>query len=550
MTSLAPHGVFEVGSRVAAARRTLRLSQKQLAVAVGASVWEIDRIEAGVISATSRLCEIAAVIGHDDSWFRHEVAAMPLRVPETKRPATPGDPTRTLLIIGSVALLVTVRFFTEIVAVAPRAANFVDIPIAVVLGTAALFARNPHDTRQLWSLKLMLPSAGFLALSVLSAVVNSPRTEIAPVLVFIYGFLAPLAIFASVYRLWPSGNARALNKVLISLGFLQLLVVGLVDVPKFIKTRNPDDISGTFGTNAYQLVFFLLIFIALVLAGASLQPRSRVARLAPFITVGVFITILLAQYRALLVSMVVAMAVTTVLLGGRVRGLIVATATTAAFVIVFHFVAVNLPRLKLQSAAASLAGNPGEYVGGRLHVFGTVSRLYGDLPESIVVGTGPGTYSSRAWQTFANAGSTSRSNVAGAYASGLTHGRVYETDVSTKYVLPQIQTGLIVQGSHAVSSPYSSYASLLAEVGIVGFGLIVSVYFGAIARSFRMARFAIGSRRADDAVPALALATVVAFVTLAQMAFLENWLEVARVTFVAWTLLAVTAKELDAKGLA
>ena len=38
-----------------------------------------------------------------------------------------------------------------------------------------------------------------------------------------------------------------------------------------------------------------------------------------------------------------------------------------------------------------------------------------------------------------------------------------------------------------------------------------------------------------------------AFVTLVQMALLENWLEVTRVTFIAWAMLAVCLKEFDSR---
>jgi hypothetical protein len=50
-----------------------------------------------------------------------------------------------------------------------------------------------------------------------------------------------------------------------------------------------------------------------------------------------------------------------------------------------------------------------------------------------------------------------------------------------------------------------------------------------------------------DPLPALLLASTVAFTVLLQMAFLENWLEVTRVTFLAWILLAVGSKEFDAR---
>ena len=46
---------------------------------------------------------------------------------------------------------------------------------------------------------------------------------------------------------------------------------------------------------------------------------------------------------------------------------------------------------------------------------------------------------------------------------------------------------------------------------------------------------------------ALLLATFVAFLTLLQMAFLENWFEVTRITFIVWMMFAVCCKELDGR---
>ena len=107
-----------------------------------------------------------------------------------------------------------------------------------------------------------------------------------------------------------------------------------------------------------------------------------------------------------------------------------------------------------------------------------VASLYRDIPHTIAIGSGPGTFSSRAWQTFAKAGSTSASNVQGGYAQKLTGG-VYETDVSKKYIDPQLREGAVIEGSGALSSPYSSYLSLAAETGLLGLALMVGVYLAA-----------------------------------------------------------------------
>ena len=50
-----------------------------------------------------------------------------------------------------------------------------------------------------------------------------------------------------------------------------------------------------------------------------------------------------------------------------------------------------------------------------------------------------------------------------------------------------------------------------------------------------------------DPLPALLLATTIAFFVLLQLAALDNWLEVTRITFLSWALLAVVTRESDAR---
>ena len=152
------------------------------------------------------------------------------------------------------------------------------------------------------------------------------------------------------------------------------------------------------------------------------------------------------------------------------------------------------------------------------------------------------------YEAFEKAKSTSDSNVAGSYVLGLTGGRTYRTDVSAKYVEPKLEGGDVVDGSRAVSSPLSSYVATMAEVGLVGFALIVLVYVRALTQAARMALSGLRAAAARDPLPAIAFGTTVAFLLLLQMALLENWLEVTRLTFLAWGLLAVTSREFNARG--
>jgi O-antigen ligase len=136
--------------------------------------------------------------------------------------------------------------------------------------------------------------------------------------------------------------------------------------------------------------------------------------------------------------------------------------------------------------------------------------------------------------------------VQGGYAQKLTGG-LYQTDVSQKYVTSRTKQTAALQGSRAPSSPNASYFSLAAEVGILGLALMAGLYVVALLRSFHLARREVDHALRNDPLPALALATTIAFLTLLQMGLLENWFEVTRVTFVAWAMLAVVCKEIDAR---
>jgi len=542
---------------VTEARREAGLTQKALAERLGVSLWTLDALEAGREDIARHAPAIATATG-----MRAETLASAAIEPDAvvSRPHTPAlararvASARAIraasgrhLVLSALALLVLVRFFTEVVHVAPRALNFIDIPLFVVLGLAAL--SRPLDK---YSRGQNLPMAtvvvGFVALSAVSIAVNISRVAPGPVFVFLYGFLAPLGVYAAVYRLWPAGHVASLSRALVTLGAVQLAVVGLIDLPRFSSSSNPDLISGTFGTNGYQLVFFLLVVTGLLAGIFTLEPGRLAARLAPATLLLILGTIFLAQYRALLATTAITVVVIAALLGGRARGLVSAAVIVISFGITFSFVASRFPLLQLAPTVSILQGNPSYYLSKRLHAAGSLVSLYSDKPEAIVFGTGPGTFSSRAWATFAFAQSTSSSNVQGSYVKFLGGGKKYSTDVSDKYVLKQYHGAAVVQGSKALSSPFSSYLSLMAEVGMLGFFLLAGLYVAATARAIQLARWALRAPARGDPLPALLIAAAVAFTVLVQMALLDNWLEVTRVTFVAWILLAVGAKEVSARS--
>lgn len=540
------------GNRLAEARRDAGLSQRKLAERLGISLWAVDQLERGEEDLSTHLSAITQATGREAGWFgdapspAEAVPADRRRIRTRVRRLAARRQTGRDLVLASVGVLVFIRFFTEIVPILPRAANFIDIPIFVTLVLAGML--RSHDERWLRSsyIRFALPSFMFIGICAASVAVNPSRVEPGPVLVFLYGFLGPIGAYAATYRLWPAGKALSLTRLLVGITVAELLVVFLVDLPRFLSSNNPDFITGTFGTNPYQLVFFLLVATGLLAGIFTLEKGRLAARLAPLLFVLILATMLLAQYRALLATTAVTVVLIAILLRQRARGIVSGVLIAVSLAFTLSYVATHFPVLRFASTLSTFQSTPGYYASERLKAASPVANLYTDQPLAVLTGTGPGTFSSRAWQTFAFAKSKSSSNVQGPYVLALTGGRVYQTDVSDKYVVPQ-SSGPVIQGSRAVSSPFSSYLSLLAEVGIPGFLLIVGMYLWATARALRLTVRSLRRRTSGDPLPALLLATAVAFTVLLQMAFLENWLEVSRVTFLAWILLAVGSKEVDAR---
>jgi hypothetical protein len=545
-----------LGAQVARARQGAHLSERELAERLGVSLWDVERFEAGTLDSTPQIERIAEITEMPVHWFHRRAAparAHPTVIePAVDGPLAPGAPRASLsdswargLVLAVVAGLVLIRFFSEVVSILPHAVNFADVPMFAVLLVATALVPAPPDRRPLG---LLAPGVAFMALCAISVVANLERVAVGPTLLFVYGFLAPFVVLWAVYRLWAPGHALSLSKLLVALGLVQLVVVGTIELPRFISRHNPDDISGTFGQNPYQLVFFLLVITALLAGIFTFEARRRVAPWVPLLLTAVFAVIFLAQYRSLLLTTaltVLALGIT--LARGRRRGALLGTVAVVVLIGALSFTAQYFPVLKLGSTVGEIQKDPTYYARQRAKLLGDIGKLYGDDARYTITGTGPGTYSSRAWKTFAAFKSASDSNSAGPYIAKLAGGQVYRTDVADKYVVPRLENAQTISGSQAVTLPLSSWLSLLAELGVLGLLLALALYGRVLLGTIRRAGAAMRRGTPGDPVPALLLAGGTGLFVLLQMAFLENWLEVARLTFVTMAIVGVAWKEFDSR---
>jgi hypothetical protein len=446
------------------------------------------------------------------------------------------------LILGAIVLLVTIRFFAENLHVLPRAVKLVDVPI--LLGLLVLYWIAPRARiPTAMSVRYLVLAVGFLAVCIASFLINSQRTEPGPTFLFIYGFIAPVLVFHIVRTLWPAGQAKAFSKLLVALAWTELLVVGAINLPEYLKDHDPDVVSGTFGENAYQLVFFMLICMALVAGITTIERKRRTARLAPLFFAATAATILLAQYRSILLTALLAVLFVTVLLGlVRVRGALAGVLVAITFIAALSAIPAIFPELKIQDAVNQVTGEPGKYVKARVDAGSDIPKIYTDQPSAVVIGAGPGSVNSRAWGTYYR--DANRDSL-GVSLPFLVSGD--QTDLAQKYTIPHQEDTGAIEGSFLIANPFASYYALLAEVGIIGFVLMLFIYGRALVDSTRMSLITLRHARDGDALPGLALAVTVGFFVLIQLAILENWWEVTRLTFLLWAIFAVVTKEFEAR---
>lgn len=534
------------GELIRRARRAAGLTQADLADRIGVPLYVVDRLEHGTMQPDGHLPLIAAATELPVSAFQPRLSptATAAAVEPDKPLAEEGLPAPGRLIIaGTFVVLIVVRFLTEKVGVLPDQVTFVDVPILGGVLLAMGIFRSPSRADEQHARGYMAVGLVFFVWAVISAVANIERVAPGPVLIFIYGFLGPLFFYAATYHLWPAGNARWLGKALIGLVLVQFAIGFIFDLPAFLATENPDEISGTFGENGYQLTLFLLTMIAYVAGVAVFDPRTAIARFAPGLIAGMALLVFLAQFRAILPAVVITLAVVAVVISaGRLRGAVVAVGLTLILIFSLQFVANQFTILKYQSGAAELQSDPAVFVKARLGTVEDVISHYDDNPVFVATGSGPGTFSSRAWRTFADLKRT-RTAVAAGFAEFI-QGGTYLSDVAEKYTMPRYRNAVVIDGSRAISFPWSSYTALAAEVGIPGLALLLGAYLMALAQALRLALVTSRRRLRDDPVAPILIAALAGFLILLQASIFENWLEVTRVTFFTWGLLAIATKEL------
>ncbi len=442
------------------------------------------------------------------------------------------------LLSTSLVLIICIRFLSESVGLLPGVVQFVDVPLTMLVALCGLlgFVRGGlyEDGLRLRAILFL-----FVLVFFVSWLTNTTRVGFLPAMMFMYGFAAPL-VFAIVIMNARLGrdNIELVVRAFFWLGVLELATGILYGVPRFLATGNPDFVSGTFGENAYQFTYFLGMWFMYLLAGVSI--RSGKKRRGQGIAVGlaavaVFGLFYAAQYRAMLVFFTLVILLTLWVSPARLsRRALQTILISAVSVVTLVVIGTTFPTLKLLQVFDLFKDSSPIVQSGKVEVAENVLKMYQSMSHTAVVGSGPGTFSSRAYVTFAGEADPTKDS-AGPLAASLMGGQRYSTDVATRYVLTIRQKP--IQGGTTASSARSSYTSLAAETGLAGLLVYLAAYVLALAYSYR--RLVAAARAGDVLSLKVAFACFGGILLLLIQALFDNWLDTTRVAIPLWTLIGL-----------
>lgn len=429
------------------------------------------------------------------------------------------------------------RFFSEVLLVLPKWVDILDLPfVALLTGVALFHKRNAQaDVRQD---RFILQVIGvFLFFTLFSALINSATLLVPAALLFIIGFLAGPLQFLSLNRMVtePDRMSRRIKSLFLFLLVANMAVVLFVDLPLFRLSRNPDDMSGTYGLNAYQFSMLLIICGGLLLGESYRSKKWRIPLLIGQAVV--FMTFYLLQFRAALPFFIVAYGVALVVLFGW-RTIWVSLAALPVVVVLSATLYISVVRtqgfeqLRFEDWLVILLSPEDIVQAGKFTAYPQTLEMMADIPIVMVAGVGPGNFMSRAYYTFSTEMiglSKGKTGVSGLIADvfGLTKPRY--TEVSEHYLEPT-RTGAIL-GTHLLAQASSSYLAPAAEIGLIGGSMIFLLYIHLVRRSVKLLKVA--KRENSEFLP-LACGLTVGSVYFFGLGFVDNYWEVTRMSMLLW----------------
>ncbi len=430
------------------------------------------------------------------------------------------------------------KFFSENIKILPKWVDIINFPLFALILILLIFSFKRKSQDDEGTTRLILFSVSiFTITTLLSIIFNNQKIIPGASALFYLGFMeGPILYIGMIkYVNQTERMMKNINKFFVVLLFFNLAIVFFYNIPEFILTGNPDKISGAYGNNQNQFSTLLLINGAYLL-GYNYAKKSK-AIVVIITQLFIFIIFYLSQFRAgapfFLFSYII---IIGFLYGKR----LVYKSIPIIFVsllIITSIVYLSKSDEKVQALRyddwIEILTNPKQFFYlGKFRIYSNVAEMFVENPETIILGTGPGNFLSRANYTFTYEINIKDKGVGNLVKDIFGIKYTVMSDFHYKYVYNSLRTEVIL-GTYQLSNPSTSYLSAITEIGIFGGIAIIFIYILLIVKSIKF--FRLIRERRPEYVP-LALALIAISTYFFQLGFLENYWEMARVTLPLWFL--------------
>lgn len=450
-----------------------------------------------------------------------------------------------MLLLGLLAGNVLLRFFTNWLGVLPRSLNIWDLIVTLILAGLALAApRSPRlapDTPRLL-VRLLLFDAVCVVGSVLNPTYVHPLAALSQLLMWNEPILLFVAVTTLPFSLQDIAKFRRLLLFLVCLE----VVIGVGQVPSFLKTGESERIIGTFAGNAEQFQWFVLLGLFYLSAEIQLRHQGKGVRFAAVLLI--LVLVVLIDNKASWIALALTLALFIPRLPARGNRFV--TVKKYAFLAILLFTgwqaiqmtSATYTRKFGRIAEAARTGNLMNL--GKVKAVRDVANAYANHWQMPFVGSGLGTFYSRAaFQFFPF-------HIFELYDAVPASGEFVNDSASMAGILDPIAgmkpfykvfydyERIFTTGSGTADFPTSSYISLLGETGVIGTCLYLSFYVFAV----RAAAGCIRRTARDAQFFSFAATTYASLVYLLFMGAYNFWLDCGRVNTIAWCMLALSIR--------
>lgn len=448
---------------------------------------------------------------------------------------------------------VLMRAFTNGLSILPKFLNVIDIPIVGLLFLVFLARRGEGNPPE-WSTKISRRLFWFGVVLLLGTLLNPeylfPKANISQWIML----LEPLMLFVALINLPFSEDQIATYVRLLKRLFVLQAVLGVLQLGQRLSTGGSSEmVHGTFPGNAEQYAAFMMLAVFYLIGMAIVYPERKkkyfiIALLVLLLIIsidnkaswlGVVFSLSLLLWRLEVVKLgalrVVGPVVVIAMVAGAIAFLALRTSGTATSKFEKLFIAYE-------------TGNTFNL--GKIKAYVDIARSHFTNPHMLLVGAGPSNFYSRASRQFylsPKALSAMYSNPdelapeagepvirGGAPASGSVALSV-ETRIPYYFQFYGGRHLIYSVGTIQVDQPFSPYAGLLGETGLIGTVLYLSIYLLVFGKLWGW----LPLFREDPNIFPLMAASCGLMLYLAANSVYGPFLETTRYTTILWSMIGL-----------